>query len=148
MATEADLIATMERGDALANEGKIAQALKAYAKVWDATKSTGLEPGSLANMAAYSIVDMYLSAGQPKKAVPWLERMLTLRPPKDTSNYVIAGQVWLALGDEAQALECFSKAFELGNRRAFQGRDPTYLAWYRERSGKTTKGRGPGRPRT
>jgi tetratricopeptide (TPR) repeat protein len=139
MATSPQLIKLLERGDELSGDGKIEQALQAYTQVWDAQKHAPQETGSLAGMAAYSIVDMYLDADEPRKAAEWTERLLTARAPKDTSSLIAVGRVWLALGDEKQALEYFGQAFDFGNKRAFQGHDPQYLAWYLKHSGKKAK---------
>ncbi len=126
----AQQMAAMERGDELCREGRFDAARRAYAEVWRATKGRS---GSLGNMAVYSIVEMYVDAGTPSRALPWLRKMLETRPPKDTSNFVLAGRVWFDLGDFSRAEAMFGEAFALGQRRAFQGSDPKYLAWYRAR---------------
>lgn len=130
MATETELMELLDQGDELADGKDFSGALELYRQVWDATKATSNQVGSLANMVARSIARTLLDAGRIGEALKWIIALLESRPPKDTSSYILAGCVFLEAGDEENAMENFGKAFALGKKRAFQGRDPKYLRFY------------------
>ena len=78
MATEAELMKILERGDELTRAGKITQALKAYSQVWEASKADpfALHRG-LGRLAQSLLLDSKL--GRPKRLA---ELLVSFLPPR------------------------------------------------------------------
>ena len=128
-----EIISEIEKAN-LIEENNLNDALKIYLNLWDKLPSPKeQQPDQIANWLVNCIFGVYFDTGNYLEAKKWAKIGLKYRKIKySTNEYVQIGMVCYELKDEKAALEHFTMAYQLGEKRAFQGIDKKYWKFYSE----------------
>ncbi|ACX88448.1 tetratricopeptide repeat protein [Pectobacterium parmentieri] len=123
----------IEAGTQLNAQGKKDEALSIYLSIWvelDDLYDDKYQREET-RWLIRCIYNNHFSQGNYQEARKWAEEMFKCDIPSySTAELIDLGKVFFELGDEEHALLNFSKAYAIGKKRAFQGRDPKYLKFF------------------
>jgi len=69
------------------------------------------------------------------EAEQWAQNIFKCNPaPGDAEPYIVLGSIYLESGDLMAARENLQKAFDLAGKRGFQGHDPKYLKFLKDKN--------------
>ena len=128
---ETEIVSKTEHGNALADIGKHAEALKFYAEAWSMLPPPKEQWEMLPSWIAGSCFNSYFEIGEFDMAKEWAKIALETRSSQiDTGPIVNLGMAYHELGNEAEAFHHFEEAYSYGRERAFKERPKKYLDFY------------------
>ena len=134
--SEAAMSASAAKGRLAWKQGDLATAEASFLDAWRAIPEPRLEY-DYAQSIASGFVDFYRDTKQYDKASSWL---LTVReaygPGYNPSVEFLAAKLAFEAGDADEAFRIFDALYKQYKARPFQGDDPKYLKFYKQRAGK------------
>jgi tetratricopeptide (TPR) repeat protein len=125
------LIENVERGNEQADEGRHDEAIKTYLAAWQALPDPKASWDMLSDWIAGSLYTSYFQLEDYQSAKEWAKTAeASERSAISTSQLIDLGTACYELGEKEEAASWFGKAYELGEKRAFQSYDPKYLKFY------------------
>lgn len=128
--------AEMRQGYTLLKEGKADKAESFFLRAWDLIPDPKFG-WDISQITIIRIAKFYRDARKFPEALRWAKDIFRCRPlPNDAEPYVVLGSIHLEAGELDAAREKFEKAFELAGKRGFDGEDPKYLKFLKEKKSK------------
>jgi tetratricopeptide (TPR) repeat protein len=85
-------------------------------------------------MSLYIIAEFYLDWKKYDQAKKWAQEVFKCEPePGDGTPYLFLGKIHYEEGELDEARKYFEKAHEVSGRRVFQGEDPKYFKFLKEK---------------
>lgn len=126
------IVEIVESGNRLHTQGNLDEALDKYQHAWSLLPEPATQ-WDLAQWIADCMADVFFEQGQYAESKAWAMIAVDTKPPRETSSWIVFAKACIELGETDLAMEYLGKAFALGKKRAFQGFDKKYLAFYLER---------------
>jgi len=127
------IMAEIDKAYQLKKAGRWEEAEKHYLHSWELFP----EPQhgwSVSQMTLTIIAKFYLEWKQYEKAKRWaLEVFKCEVNPGNGMPYFFLGKIHYEAGETEEARKQFEKAFEVSGRRVFQGEDPKYFKFLKEK---------------
>ncbi|HDS1710413.1 hypothetical protein [Pseudomonas putida] len=123
------IVVAMESGNELQEKGTYQAALEKYKESWSMLPDPK-EQWDLSHWIEKCNSEVYLKQQDYESAKIWALKAVELKPPRETSSFIILGACFLGLGEERYAFNEMKKAFDMGGERAFKGFDKKYLAFF------------------
>lgn len=133
--SEKDIIKKIENGNILEEKGDINGALNLYLDTWGKLPNPKYSFGDGVSLWLIScIYGAYFSLGKYSDAKKWAEEMFKCDiPAYATSELIDLGAVHLELDEKDEAYQCFLKAYNKGQYRAFKEHAPKYWEFFKSR---------------
>ena len=104
-----------------------------YLKAWDLLPEPKYD-WDVSQILIYRISDFYLEWKKFETAIEWAKQVFRTSPSaSDGTPHIVFGKIYFESGNVDLALDNFIKAYEVAGKRAFEGEDPKYLKFYREK---------------
>lgn len=128
---EEKIISIIEFGNSLSTDGHHNPALHEYEKAWALMPEPKLEWEMIGSWLTGSFYTAYFNLSDFKNAKHWAELQLKAENSEiDTAPLIDLGMVLFELGENEEAYNYLSKAYEYGKARAFKERPKKYLDFY------------------
>lgn len=127
-----NIVDIVESGNRLHTQGSHAEALGKYQEAWSLLPDPK-KKWDLAQWIASCFADLLFEREQYAESKAWAMIAIETKPPRETSSWIVFAKACIELGETDLAVEYLGKAFTRGKKRAFQGFDKKYLAFYLER---------------
>jgi len=126
------IVEVVEAGNRLHTQS-LDEAVTKYQEAWSLLPEPPTQ-WDLAQWIASCLADAFFEQGQYTESKAWAMIAVDTKPPRETSSWIVFARACIALGESDLAVEYLGKAYALGKKRAFQGFDKKYLAFYLERA--------------
>lgn len=125
------IMADMEYGNTMDEEGKKSEALAAYEKAWELLPSNKLKWEPLSSWISTSLYNLYFDSSDFKRAKEWAKIAFESRSSElDTGPIVNLGMACYELHEAEEAYKYFDAAYSFGKERAFKERPKKYITFY------------------
>jgi tetratricopeptide (TPR) repeat protein len=131
------IISKINEANNLYKDGDIDGAVNSYIAILDELDEApgGRYKSTEARLIVMSLYKIYFSREDFLLAKKWAEEVFKFDvPERATSELINLGAAHLKLGEFSEAYECFLKAYEKGNQRAFKEEDPEYWKFFKSRN--------------
>jgi len=126
------VVEVVEDGNRLDEQGNLDEARAKYQQAWSLLPEPPTQ-WDLAQWIADCLAGAFFEQGKYAESKAWAMIAVDTKPPRETSSWIVFAKACIELGETDLAMEYLGKAYALGKRRAFQGFDKKYLAFYLER---------------
>jgi tetratricopeptide (TPR) repeat protein len=118
----------------LKQKGRFEEAEAHYLKMWELFPEPKYD-WDWSQQILNAIAEFYLEWQKYDKALFWANEVFKCGPlPGDGSPYLFLGKIYYEAGDLDEARRQLTKAFQLSGRRTFQGEDPKYFRFLKEKA--------------
>jgi len=127
------IVEVVEDGNRLDEQGSLDEAKARYQQAWSLLPEPPAQ-WNLAQWIADCLAGVFFEQGKYTESKAWAMIAVDTKPPRETSSWIVFAKACIELGETDLAMKYLGKAYTLGKRRAFQGFDKKYLAFYLERA--------------
>jgi tetratricopeptide (TPR) repeat protein len=125
--------AEMREGYARLKDGKPDEAEQHFLRAWALIPEPKLG-WDISQITVIRIAKVYRSLKKFLEALRWARDVFKCKPlPGDAEPYILLGSIHFEAGELDAAREHFQKAFDLAGKRGFEGEDPAYLKFLKEK---------------
>jgi tetratricopeptide (TPR) repeat protein len=127
------IVEVVEAGNGLHSQGNLDAARAKYQQAWSLLPEPPTQ-WDLAQWIADCMAEIFFEQGRYAESKAWAMIAVDTKPPRETSSWIVFAKACIELGETDLAVQYLGKAYALGKKRAFQGFDKKYLAFYLERA--------------